>query len=355
MFIKKEKQKMWLDFLLGSFSKNIGIDLGTSTTLVHIKGKGIVLYEPSVVAFKDGGDRILAVGEEAKKMLGRTPRGIFTVRPLKEGVIADFEVTAEMLKYFIKKVHNPNRFTRPSVVICVPTGVTEVEKRAVSEVAYKCGAGRVFLIDEPIAAAIGVGLPIFEPMGNLVIDIGGGTSEVAVISLGGIVVSELSQVAGDYINENISKYIKQAHNLYIGELTAEEIKLGLSANKTDRENGTYEIRGRDKVTGLPKIISISKDELREALSEPLRIIANTVRMALEKTPPELISDIVDKGVIMTGGGSLLMGLSELLQEEIGIPVFIPPKPVYCVIKGIGKALDDFNFYQRVLIRTSKRI
>jgi rod shape-determining protein MreB len=307
---------MWLDFLFGSLSKNIGIDLGTSTTLVHIKGKGIVLYEPSVVAFKDGEDRILAVGEEAKKMLGRTPRGIFTVRPLKEGVIADFEVTAEMLKYFIKKVHNPNRFTRPSVVICVPSGVTEVEKRAVSEVAYKCGAGRVFLIDEPIAAAIGVGLPIFEPMGNLVIDVGGGTSEVAIISLGGIVVSELSQVAGDYINETISKYVKQAHNLYIGELTAEEIK---------------------------------------ALSEPLRIIANTVRMALEKTPPELISDIVDKGVIMTGGGSLLIGLPELLQEEIGIPVFVSPKPVYCVIKGIGKVLENFNLYQRVLVRTSKRI
>lgn len=346
---------MWLDFLFGSFSKNIGIDLGTSTTLVHIRGKGIVLYEPSVVAFEDGGNRVLAVGEEAKKMLGRTPRGIFTVRPLREGVIADFEVTAEMLKYFIKKVHNPNRFTRPSVVICVPSGVTEVEKRAVSEVAYKCGAGRVFLIDELIAAAIGVGLPIFEPMGNLVIDIGGGTSEVAVISLGGIVISELSQVAGDYINKIISKYVKQAHNLYIGELTAEEIKLGLSTDRADGENSNYEIRGRDKITGLPKIIRISKDELREAISEPLRIIANTVRMALEKTPPELISDIVDKGMIMTGGGSLFIGISELLQEEIGIPIFISPEPVYCVIKGIGKVLDDFNFYQKVLIRTPKRI
>lgn len=346
---------MWLDFLFGSFSKNIGIDLGTSTTLVHIRGKGIVLYEPSVVAFEDGGNRVLAVGEEAKKMLGRTPRGIFTVRPLREGVIADFEVTAEMLKYFIKKVHNPNRFTRPSVVICVPSGVTEVEKRAVSEVAYKCGAGRVFLIDELIAAAIGVGLPIFEPMGNLVIDIGGGTSEVAVISLGGIVISELSQVAGDYINKIISKYVKQAHNLHIGELTAEEIKLGLSTDRADGENSNYEIRGRDKITGLPKIIRISKDELREAISEPLRIIANTVRMALEKTPPELISDIVDKGMIMTGGGSLFIGISELLQEEIGIPIFISPEPVYCVIKGIGKVLDDFNFYQKVLIRTPKRI
>jgi len=346
---------MWFDFLLRSFSKNIGIDLGTSTTLVYIKGKGIVLYEPSVAAFRDGGNKILAVGEEAKKMMGRTPKGIFTVRPLKEGVIADFEVTAEMLKYFIKKVHIPNRFTRPTVIICVPTGVTEVEKRAVSEVAYKSGAGRVFLIDEPIAAAIGVGLPIFEPMGNLVIDIGGGTSEVAIISLGGIVISELSQVAGDYINEIISKYVKQAYNLYIGELTAEEIKFNLSADRTGEENSNYEVRGRDKISGLPKIIKISKDELREALSEPLRIIANTVKIALEKTPPELVSDIVDKGVIMTGGGALLTGLPELLQEEIGIPVFIPPEPVYCVIKGIGKALDDFNFYQRVLIRAPKRV
>jgi rod shape-determining protein MreB len=288
-------------------------------------------------------------------MLGRTPQDIFTIRPLKEGVIADFEVTAEMLKYFIKKVHNPNRFVRPSVVICVPSGVTEVEKRAVSEVAYKCGAGRVFLIDEPIAAAIGVGLPIFEPMGNLVVDIGGGTSEVAVISLGGIVVSELSQVAGDYINETISRYVSQAHNLYIGELTAEEIKLGISVDSTEGENGNYEIKGRDKVTGLPKIIKISKDELREAISEPIRAIANTVRMTLENTPPELISDIVDKGAIMTGGGSLLIGLAVLLQEEIGIPVFIPSEPVYCVIKGIGKVLEKFDFYQGVLIRTAKRV
>lgn len=342
-------------FLFKPFSKSIGIDLGTSTTLVYIKGKGIVLYEPSVVAFKDGGNKILAVGKEAKKMMGRTPRGLFTVRPLKEGVIANFEVTAEMLKFFIKKVYNPNRFIRPSIIICVPSGVTEVEKRAVSEVAYKCGARQIFLIDEPIAAAIGVGLPIFEPMGNLVVDIGGGTSEVAIISLGGIVVSELSQIAGDYINEVISKYVKQVHNLYIGELTAEKIKLNLSIDKLSPENSGYEIRGRDKVTGLPKIIKISKDEFREVLSEPLRIIANTVKITLEKTPPELISDIIDKGVIMTGGGSLLVGLSELLQEEIGIPTFTSFEPVYCVIKGIGKVMEDFNFYQRVLIRTSKGI
>lgn len=346
---------MWGDFLFGSFSKNIGIDLGTSTTLVYVKGKGVVLYEPSVVALEEGNDKILTVGEEAKKMVGRTPRGLLTVRPLKEGVIADFELTAEMLRFFIRKVHIRNRFIKPSIIICVPSGVTEVEKRAVSEVAYQCGARRVFLINEPIAAAIGVGLPIFEPMGNIVVDIGGGTSEVAVISLGGIVVSELSQVAGDYINATIEKYIKQVHNLYIGELTAEEVKLSLSMNKGDEENKNYEIRGRDKVGGLPKIIGISKDELREALSEPLEIIANTVRLTLEKTPPELVADILDKGLIMTGGGSLLVGLSALLQEEIGIPTFISPEPVYCVIKGIGKVMEDFSFYQRVLIRTSKGI
>ena len=343
------------DFIFRSFSKNIGIDLGTSTTLVYIKGKGVVLYEPSVVALEEGNNKILTVGEEAKKMVGRTPRGLLTIRPLKEGVIADFEVTAEMLRFFIKKVYTHNHFVKPSIVICVPSGVTEVEKRAVSEVAFQCGARQVFLINEPIAAAIGVGLPIFEPMGNLVIDIGGGTSEVAVISLGGIVVSELSQVAGDYINDTIEKYIKQTHNLFIGELTAEEIKISLSTKNLEEENKGYEIKGRDKVSGLPKIISISKDELREALAEPIEIIANAVRLTLEKTPPELVADILDKGLIMTGGGSLLIGLSELLQEEMGIPTFISSEPVYCVIKGIGKVLENFNYYQRVILRTSKGI
>jgi len=343
------------DFIFGSFSKNIGIDLGTSTTLVFVKGKGVVLYEPSVVAIEEGSNKILTVGEEAKRMIGRTPRDILTVRPLKEGVIADFELTAEMLKFFIKKVHIRNRFIKPTVIICVPSGVTEVEKRAVSEVAYQCGARQAFLIDEPIAAAIGVGLPIFEPMGNLILDIGGGTSEVAVISLGGIVVNELTKIAGDYINSTIEKYIKQVHNLYIGELTAEGLKINLSNNGENEEDKSYEISGRDRLTGLPKIINISKDELREALSEPIRTIANTVRLTLEKTPPELVADILDKGIIMTGGGSLLSGLSVLLQEEMGIATFISSEPQYCVIKGIGKALEDINFYQRVLIKASRGI
>jgi len=340
---------MFGDFLFRSFSKSIGIDLGTSTTLVYVKGRKVVLYEPSVVAFGDNGNKILAVGQDAKKMIGRTPLGLSTVRPLKEGVIADFDITAEMIKYFIKKVHIPNRFVKPSIIICVPSGVTEVEKRAVSEVAYKCGARKVSLIDETIAAAIGVGLPIFEPMGNMVLDIGGGTSEVAVISLGGIVVSELSHVAGDYINEEIVKYIKRKHNLYIGELTAEEIKLNLSKHNTKEDEKSYELKGRDRISGLPKIINMSLDELKEALSESIRIIANIVRVALEKTPPELVADIVDKGIIMTGGGSMLIGLSELLKEELGIPTFISPKPIFCVINGIGKIVENGKDYQRALI------
>jgi rod shape-determining protein MreB len=340
---------MFGDFLFKSFSKSVGIDLGTSTTLVYVKGRKIVLYEPSVVAFGDNGNKIMAVGEEAKKMIGRTPRGLSTVRPLKEGVIADFDITAEMIKYFIEKVHIPNRFIKPIVVICVPSGVTEVEKRAVSEVAYKCGARKVYLVDETISAAIGVGLPIFEPMGNMILDIGGGTSEVAVISLGGIVVSEISQVAGDYINEEIIKYIKHKHQLYIGELTAEDIKLNLSQKNSENKENIYEIKGRDKLSGLPKIVNMSLGELREALAEPIRIIANIVKMTLEKTPPELVSDILDKGIIMTGGGSMLIGLSELLQEEIGIPTFISSKPVYCVINGIGKIIENQKCYQGVLL------
>jgi len=344
---------MFGDFLIKSFSKNVGIDLGTSTTLVYVKGRKLVLYEPSVVAFGDNGNKIMAVGEDAKKMIGRTPKGTSTIRPLKEGVIADFDITAEMIKYFIGKVHIPNRFIKPSVIICVPSGVTEVEKRAVSEVAYKCGARKVFLIDETIAAAIGVDLPIFEPMGNMVLDIGGGTSEVAVISLGGIVVSEISQVAGDYINEEIIKYIKRKHNLYVGELTAEDIKLNLSKKDGEGEDSYYEIKGRDRVSGLPKIINMSIDELREALAESIRIIASIVKIALEKTPPELVADIVDKGIIMTGGGSMLIGLAELLQEEIGIPTFIASKPVYCVINGIGKIIENHDFYRRVLVNLHK--
>ena len=340
-------------FLFSSFSRNIGIDLGTATTLVYVKGRGIILEEPSVVAFEKKDNHILKVGKEAKAMIGRTPRGIYTVRPLQYGVIANFEVTAAMIRYFIKKIFKRNQFIKPSITICVPSGVTEVEKRAVSEVAYECGSHRVFLIEEPIAAAIGAGLPIFEPMGNLIIDIGGGTTEVAVISLGGIVVNEMSKVAGDYLNQQISKYIKDKHGLFVGDLTAESLKISLSNKNSNDENDYYEVKGRDLLSGLPIRINLAKSELKEALSDSVKTIANTVKLTLEKTPPELVSDIINKGLIMTGGGSLLAGLDEVLQEQIEIPVFLSKEPLYCVVKGTGEALENFEKYHRVLQRSIK--
>jgi rod shape-determining protein MreB and related proteins len=340
-------------FHFSSFSRNIGIDLGTATTLVYVKGRGIILEEPSVVAYEKKDNHILKVGKEARAMIGRTPRGVYTVRPLQYGVIANFEVTAAMIRYFIKKIFKRNQFIKPSITICVPSGVTEVEKRAVSEVAYECGSHRVFLIEEPIAAAIGAGLPIFEPMGNLIIDIGGGTTEVAVISLGGIVVNEMSKVAGDYLNQRISKYIKDKHGLFIGDLTAESLKISLSDKNSKDENDYYEVKGRDRLTGLPIRINLAKSELKEALSDSVKAIANTVKLTLEKTPPELVSDIINKGLIMTGGGSLLAGLDEVLQEQIEIPVFISKEPLYCVVKGTGEALENFEKYHRVLQRSIK--
>ena len=341
------------NILFSSFSRNIGIDLGTATTLVYVKGRGIILEEPSVVAYQKKDNHILKVGKEARAMIGRTPRGVYTVRPLQHGVIANFEVTAAMIRYFIKKIFKRNQFIKPSITICVPSGVTEVEKRAVSEVAYECGSHRVFLIEEPIAAAIGAGLPIFEPMGNLIIDIGGGTTEVAVISLGGIVVNEISKVAGDFLNQQISKYIKDKHGLFIGDLTAESLKIAFSNKNENTESDYYEVKGRDRLSGLPIRISLAKSELKEALSDSVKTIANTVKLALEKTPPELVSDIINKGLIMTGGGSLLAGLDEVLQEQIEIPVFISKEPLYCVVKGTGEALENFEKYHRVLHRSIK--
>ena len=340
-----------------ALSRNIGIDLGTSSTLVYVKGQGVILEEPSIVAYQKSDNRVLKVGKEAKSMVGRTPRGVYTIRPLQYGVIANFEVTAEMLRYFIKKIFTRYQFIKPSITICVPSGVSEVEKRAVSEVAYECGSRRVFLIEEPVAAAIGAGLPTFEPMGNLILDIGGGTSEVAVISLGGIVVNEISKVAGDYMSQQIIKYLKEHRGLFIGDLTAEELKIALSKRgeqfNDDTEEDIFEARGRDRLTGLPVKIELSKDELKEALSSSVETIANTVKMALEKTPPELISDIINKGLIMTGGGALLADLDKFIQEQIKIPVFVSKDPQYCVVKGTGEALENFDRYNRVLIRTSR--
>lgn len=342
-----------------ALSRNIGIDLGTSTTLVYVKGQGIILEEPSIVAYQKSDNRVLKVGKEAKSMIGRTPRGVYTIRPLQYGVIANFEVTAEMLRYFIKKIFSRYQFIKPSITICVPSGVSEVEKRAVSEVAYECGSRRVFLIEEPIAAAIGAGLPTFEPMGNLILDIGGGTSEVAVISLGGIVVSEITKVAGDYLNQQIVKYLKEQRGLFIGDLTAEDLKIALSNSKRgssfddEYEEGFFEARGRDRLTGLPVKIELTTDELKEALYSSVEIIANIVKMVLEKTPPELISDIINKGLIMTGGGALLADLDKFIQEQINIPVFVSKDPQYCVVRGTGEALENFDRYNRVLMRTSR--
>ncbi len=339
--------------LLPTFSRNIGIDLGTASTLVYVKGRGIILEEPSVVAYFKKDNRILKVGKEARAMIGRTPRGVFTVRPLQYGVIANFEVTAEMIRYFIKKIFRNNQFIKPSITICVPSGVTEVEKRAVSEVAYECGSRNVFLIEEPIAAAIGAGLPIFEPMGNLVMDIGGGTTEVAVISLGGIVVNEISKVAGDYMNQQIAKYIKDKYGLLVGDLTAESLKIAFSNTNKENESNDFEAKGRDRISGLPFRIELSKNDLKEALYDSIKVISNTAKTALEKTPPELASDIINKGLIMTGGGALLAGLDELLKEQIEVPVFIAKDPLYCVVKGTGEALENYNKYQRILNKTIK--
>ena len=338
-----------------NFSRNIGIDLGTSTTLVYVKGKGIILEEPSVVAYQANSNRILKVGLEAKAMIGRTPKDVKTIRPLQYGVIANFEATAGMLRYFINKIFTRYQFIKPTVTICVPSGVTEVEKRAVSEVAYECGARRVFLIEEPVAAAIGAGLPIFEPMGNFVIDIGGGTSEVAVISLGGIVINMITKVAGDHLNQQVVKYIKEKHGLYVGELTAEDLKIGLSKRGKQEQNEEvyFEVRGRDRVSGLPVIIKLNKEQLQEALYDSIQVIASTVKTALERTPPELVSDIINKGLIMTGGGSLLADLDKILQEQIQIPVFISKEPLYCAVKGTGEALENLGNYSRVLVKTSR--
>lgn len=340
-----------------SLSRNIGIDLGTSSTLVYVKGKGIILEEPSIVAYQKNDNKVLKVGKEAKAMIGRTPRGVYTIRPLQYGVIANFDVTAEMLRYFIRKIFTSYQFIKPAITICVPTGVSEVEKRAVSEVAYECGSRKVFLIEEPIAAAIGAGLPTFEPMGNLVIDIGGGTSEVAVISLGGTVVNEITNVAGDYLNQQIVKYIKENRGLYIGDLTAEDLKIGLSKPgnryEDDYDGDYFEARGRDRLSGLPIKVDLTKNELKEALYDSIKIIANTVKIALEKTPPELVSDIINKGLIMTGGGAQLADLDKIIQEHIKIPVFVSRDPQYCVVKGTGEALENFDKYSRVLIKTSR--
>lgn len=331
------------------FVRDMGIDLGTANTLVHVKGKGIVLREPSVVAIQNDTGKVLAVGEEAKQMIGRTPGNIVAIRPMKDGVIADFDITQAMLKYFIEKAsgqHNP--FIRPRVVISVPTGVTAVEERAVREAALQAGAKEAHLIEEPMAAAVGAGLPVHEPTGNLIVDIGGGTTEVAVISLGGIVNSKSVRVAGDEMDEAIIQHLKKTYNLLIGERTAEDIKIKLGSALWEGPPISYEVRGRDLVTGLPKTVAISSDEIQKALAEPVSAIVEAIKVCLERTPPELAADIMDKGIVMAGGGSLLRGLDKLVSQETNMPVYLCDEPLSAVARGTGKVLENIEVLSRVL-------
>ncbi|MGL5206803.1 MAG: rod shape-determining protein [Acidaminococcaceae bacterium] len=340
---------------LSSLSQDMGIDLGTANTLVHVKGKGIVIREPSVVAVQKDTNEVLAIGAEAKRMIGRTPGNIVAIRPLKDGVIADFDITQAMLKFFIKKAIGNKTFVRPRVVVGVPSGVTAVERRAVLDATIQAGAREAYLIEEPMAAAIGAGLPVQEATGNMVVDIGGGTSEVAVISLGGIVVSRSVRIGGDKMDEAIVQYIKKRYNLLIGERTAEEIKITIGTAMKIESPDTMEIRGRDLVTGLPKTLTIDANQIQEALSEPVAGIIDAVRGSLERTPPELSADIMDRGIVMTGGASLLRNLDRLLSKETGMPVYVSDSALSCVALGTGIAVEQVDVYKKGFMAASNRI
>jgi rod shape-determining protein MreB len=343
---------MLLDWLYGLFSNDLAIDLGTANTLVYLKGKGIVLNEPSVIAIqKDskGSKKVLAVGREAKEMLGKTPANVIAIRPMKDGVIADFEFTEAMLRHFITKAHNRKTLVKPRIIVCVPVGITEVEKRAVKESALSAGAREVYLIEEPMAAAIGAGLPITEASGNIIVDIGGGTTEIAVISLGGIVFSKSIRIGGDKMDEAIVQHIKKRYNLLIGETTAEKIKIQIGSAYPLGEEKTMEVKGRSLVAGVPKTIEVNSSEIRDALSEPVNAILNAIKESLEKTPPELAADIVDKGIVLAGGGTLLTNLDILIREETGLPVMIADDPLGAVAMGGGKALDELDLLKQIVI------
>jgi len=340
---------MVFNAIWGMFSNDLSIDLGTANTLVYQKGKGIVMDEPSVVAVHKDTNRVLAVGKEAKNMLGRTPGSIVAIRPMRDGVIANFEITEAMLRYFIQKVHNRKTLVRPRIVVSVPSGITQVEKRAVRDSAQSAGAREVYLVEEPMAAAIGAGMPIQEPSGNMIVDIGGGTTEVAVISLSGIVYAKSIRIAGDEMDEAIVNYVKRKYNLLIGERTAEQIKIEIGSAFPLETKQTVEIKGRDLVAGIPRTQSISDDEVREAMLEPVNAIVDTIKIALERTPPELAADIVDKGIVLAGGGALLRGLDSLIREETGLPITIAEDPLTCVARGTGKVLDELDLLRQIQI------
>ena len=333
--------------LFGYFSNDLAIDLGTANTLVYARGRGIVVDEPSIVAINKKTNKVAAVGTEAKEMLGRTPGNIVAIKPMKDGVIADFDVTEEMLKYFIRKAHNRNHLLSPRIVICIPSEITQVEKRAVRESALRAKASEVFLVEEAMAAAIGAGLPITEPSGNMIVDIGGGTTDIAVISLSGIVYSRSVRVAGNEMDESIIQYIKRKHNLLIGERTAEQIKINIGSAAPLEQPMTMEIKGRDLIEGIPKTIEITDDEIREALSDSIAIVVNAVRVALERTPPELSADIVDNGIVLTGGGALLKNLDLRLKAETGLPVYLAEDPLSSVVLGTGTMLQEMSLLRQI--------
>ncbi len=341
--------------ILSSFSflsSDIAIDLGTANTLIYVKGQGVIINEPSIVALNKNNQKMIAIGHEAKKMLGRTPGNIEMIRPMKDGVIADFEVVENMLREFIKRVRI-NRFIHPRMIISIPSSITEVEKRAVRDSAEHAGANEVLLIAEPMAAAIGVGLEIHQPIGNMIIDVGGGTTEIAVIALSGIVCETSVKIGGDEMNQVIPQFFKRNYNMLIGEKSAEEIKCALGSAVPLEKEITLPVKGRDLIAGVPKTIEVSSVQIREALSEPINVIVDAVRLSLEKTPPELASDILDRGIILTGGGALLRGLDERIREETNLPISVAEDPLTCVVRGTGKVLDDIEFYEKVLVKSRR--
>jgi len=345
---------MLLDGILGRLGRDMGVDLGTANTLVYVRRVGIVLREPSVVAKRVDDGHVLAVGSDAKRMLGRTPGDIIATRPLRDGVIADFDTTAQMLQYFIRKAANGRMWIRPRVVVGIPSGCTEVEKRAVIDATIQAGARDAYLIEEPMAAAIGAGLPVSEPVGSMVCDIGGGTTEVAVIALGGIVTSRSIRIGGDELDEAIVQYSRRAYNLLIGERSAEEIKIAIGSAFPGREENAVDVRGRDLVSGLPRTVRMTSAEIREAMAEPVQQIVDAVKQTLERTPPELAADIVDRGIILAGGGALLRGMDRLLAEETGMPVSLTEDPLAAVVMGTGKALEEIEVLKKVLIAPKRQ-